>query len=165
MQQTIIQVVTALLGSLGFAFMFNLGKRNVIPAAVNGMCTWIVYILVRNIIDDVFIPSLAASLWAAIYAEIAARIMKAPANQYLIVGLIPLLPGVLLSAGINSSRSEQDGRGFFPTKDSANIRQVNPYETIGFSASRTKLNSSKKCVLHRLCMMNLTLAATSGESK
>ena len=87
MQQTIIQVVTALLGSLGFAFMFNLGKRNVIPAAVNGMCTWIVYILVRNIIDDVFIPSLAASLWAAIYAEIAARIMKAPANQYLIVGL------------------------------------------------------------------------------
>ena len=93
MQQTIIQVVTALLGSLGFAFMFNLGKRNVIPAAVNGMCTWIVYILVRNIIDDVFIPSLAASLWAAIYAEIAARIMKAPANQYLIVGLIPLLPG------------------------------------------------------------------------
>ena len=81
MQQTIIQVVTALLGSLGFAFMFNLGKRNVIPAAVNGMCTWIVYILVRNIIDDVFIPSLAASLWAAIYAEIAARIMKAPAKK------------------------------------------------------------------------------------
>ena len=96
MQQTIIQVVTALLGSLGFAFMLNLGKRNVIPAAVNGMCTWIVYILVRNIIDDVFIPSLAASLWAAIYAEIAARIMKAPANQYLIVGLIPLLPGAPL---------------------------------------------------------------------
>ena len=57
---------------------------------------WNVHILVRNIIDDVFIPSLAASLWAAIYAEIAARIMKAPANQYLIVGLIPLLPGAPL---------------------------------------------------------------------
>ena len=91
-----VQIITALLGSLGFALMFNLGRRNVIPAAVNGMCTWIVYILVRNIIDDVFIPSLAASLWAAIYAEIAARIMKAPANQYLIVGLIPLLPGAPL---------------------------------------------------------------------
>ena len=103
MQQTIIQVVTALLGSLGFAFMFNLGKRNVIPAAVNGMCTWIVYILVRNIIDDVFIPSLAASLWAAIYAEIAARIMKAPANQYLIVGLIPLLPGAPLYYTLSAS--------------------------------------------------------------
>ena len=96
MQQTVIQIITALFGSLGFALMFNLGKRNVIPAAVNGMCTWIVYIIVRNIIDDVFVPSLAASLWAAIYAEIAARIMKAPANQYLIVGLIPLLPGAPL---------------------------------------------------------------------
>lgn len=53
-----VQIITALLGSLGFALMFNLGRRNVIPAAVNGMCTWIVYILVRNIIDDVFILSL-----------------------------------------------------------------------------------------------------------
>lgn len=96
MQQTVIQIVTALLGSLGFALMFDLEKRNVIPAAVNGMCTWIVYILMKNIIDDVFVPSLVASLWAAIFAEVAARVMKAPANQYLIVGLIPLLPGAPL---------------------------------------------------------------------
>ena len=66
MQEVIIQIVTAFLGSLGFAYMFNLGKRNVIPAAVNGMCTWVVYILIRAIIDDVFIPSLVATLWAAI---------------------------------------------------------------------------------------------------
>lgn len=33
-----VQIITALLGSLGFALMFNLGRRNVIPAAVNGMC-------------------------------------------------------------------------------------------------------------------------------
>ena len=96
MQEVIVQIVTAFLGSLGFAYMFNLGKRNVIPAAVNGMCTWVVYILIRAIIDDVFIPSLVATLWAAIYAEIAARVMKAPANQYLIVGVIPLLPGAPL---------------------------------------------------------------------
>lgn len=96
MQEVIVQIVTAFLGSLGFAYMFNLGKRNVIPAAVNGMCTWVVYILIRAIIDDVFIPSLVATLWAAIYAEIAARVMKAPANQYIIVGVIPLLPGAPL---------------------------------------------------------------------
>lgn len=96
MQEVIVQIVTAFLGSLGFAYMFNLGKRNVIPAAVNGMCTWVVYILIRAIIDDVFIPSLVATLWAAIYAEVAARVMKAPANQYLIVGVIPLLPGAPL---------------------------------------------------------------------
>ena len=35
MQEVIVQIVTAFLGSLGFAYMFNLGKRNVIPAAVN----------------------------------------------------------------------------------------------------------------------------------
>lgn len=115
MQQTVIQIVTALLGSLGFALMFNLEKRNVIPAAVNGMCTWIVYILMKNIIDDVFVPSLVASLWAAIFAEVAARVMKAPANQYLIVGLIPLLPGAplyyTLSAAFDSDWVTAGARG------------------------------------------------------
>lgn len=115
MQQTVIQIVTALLGSLGFALMFDLEKRNVIPAAVNGMCTWIVYILMKNIIDDVFVPSLVASLWAAIFAEVAARVMKAPANQYLIVGLIPLLPGAplyyTLSAAFDSDWVTAGARG------------------------------------------------------
>ena len=115
MQQTIIQVVTALLGSLGFAFMFNLGKRNVIPAAINGMCTWVVYILMGKVVDDVFIPSLVASLWAAIFAEAAARIMKATANQDLIVGLIPLLPGAplyyTLSAAFDSDWVMASARG------------------------------------------------------
>ena len=95
--------------------MANGGTDNHCASGITGICAYVqswqaecdtgggqwivhmeVYILVRNIIDDVFIPSLAASLWAAIYAEIAARIMKAPANQYLIVGLIPLLPGAPL---------------------------------------------------------------------
>lgn len=115
MQQTIIQIVTALLGSLGFALMFNLGKRNVVPAAINGMCTWIVYILMGKVVDDVFVPSLVASLWAAIFAEAAARIMKAPANQYLIVGLIPLLPGAplyyTLSAAFDSDWVTAGARG------------------------------------------------------
>lgn len=115
MQQNLIQIVTALFGSLGFALMFDLGKRNVIPSAINGMCTWAVYILVRNVIDDVFIPSLVASLWAAIFAEIVARIMKAPANQYLIVGLIPLLPGAplyyTLSAAFESNWAVARARG------------------------------------------------------
>lgn len=34
LQQVIVQIITALFGSLGFALMFNLGKRNVIPAAI-----------------------------------------------------------------------------------------------------------------------------------
>ena len=62
-----------------------------------------------------FVPSLVASLWAAIFAEVAARIMKAPANQYLIVGLIPLLPGAplyyTLSAAFDSDWVTAGARG------------------------------------------------------
>ena len=37
--------------------------------------------------------SFAASAATAVWAEILARVKKTPAQQYLIVGLIPLIPG------------------------------------------------------------------------
>lgn len=93
---TLIQIITALLGSFGFALMFNLGMRNAAISSINGMCTWIIYVIIEQKVDSIFISAFVAAVWAAVFAEVAARIMKAPANQYLIVGIIPLLPGAPL---------------------------------------------------------------------
>ena len=43
--------------------------------------------------QSVFLQSFAASAATAIWAEALARVKKTPAQQYLIVGLIPLIPG------------------------------------------------------------------------
>ena len=64
-----ITLLTALLGSAGFALLFNV-RRQLLP--------------------------LAASAVTAVWSEILARVKKTPAQQYLIVGLIPLVPGATL---------------------------------------------------------------------
>lgn len=96
MWEIIIQGVTSFLGALGFALTFNLQRRNILPASLGGLLAWLVYTPLETRCEDVFVPTVAASLSAALYSEILARTMKAPSNQYLVVGIIPLLPGSLL---------------------------------------------------------------------
>ena len=48
------------------------------------------------------VQSFAASAATAVWAEILARIKKTPAQQYLIVGLIPLIPGGTLYYVMNA---------------------------------------------------------------
>ncbi len=92
----IIQIIMAFAGSYGFALMFNVKRGHIIYAAVNGMLSWALYLIVQHVVGDILIASTAASLFASIYAQIAARIRMAPATQFMIIGLIPLIPGAPL---------------------------------------------------------------------
>ena len=76
-------LLTALLGSAGFALLFNVRKQLLPLAALGGALCWGAYLL-------------AASAVTAVWSEILARVKKTPAQQYLIVGLIPLVPGATL---------------------------------------------------------------------
>ena len=79
--QTFIGLLTALLGSAGFALIFNV-RRQLLPlAALGGALCWGAYL------------SFTASAVTAVWSEVLARIKKTPAQQYLIIGLIPLVPG------------------------------------------------------------------------
>lgn len=98
----IVQVLTAGLGSLGFALLFNVRRRYLAACALNGAAGWIIYILASHLGANVMYASLFSTLWIASYAEIFARIMKTPANQFLIVGLIPLVPGAPLYRAMRS---------------------------------------------------------------
>ena len=91
--QSCIGLLTALLGSLGFALLFNV-RRQLLPlAALGGALCWGAYLLAGRLTASVFLQSLAASAVTAVWSEILARIKKTPAQQYLIIGLIPLVPG------------------------------------------------------------------------
>ena len=54
------------------------------------------YLLAGVWTQSVFVQSFAASAVTAVWSEILARVKKTPAQQYLIVGLIPLVPGATL---------------------------------------------------------------------
>lgn len=57
------------------------------------MLCWGIYLLGAHYYNGEFIPCLLASAVAAFYAEILARIKKAPATLFLITGVLPVIPG------------------------------------------------------------------------
>ena len=91
-----VGLLTALLGSAGFALLYNVRKQLLALAALGGALCWGVYLLTGQVTQSAFLQSFAASAATAVWAEILARIKKTPAQQYLIVGLIPLVPGATL---------------------------------------------------------------------
>ena len=88
-----IELLTALLGSAGFALLFNVRKQLLPLAALGGALCWGTYLLAGQATDVVFLQSFAASAVTAVWSEVLARVKKTPAQQYLIIGLVPLVPG------------------------------------------------------------------------
>ena len=89
----IIQTIAAFIGSIGFAIFFKMKGKQIVLAGVGGAVTWVVYLLVQHFIEGYFVPYLAASIFVGIYAEIMARVNKAPATIFLTAAAVPLIPG------------------------------------------------------------------------
>lgn len=83
----------AFFASLGFGIFDNIRGSKLFFAGLCGGLGWLVYLaagaLSLSDIECYFWATAAISL----YAEIAARIQKAPATLYLVPALIPLVPG------------------------------------------------------------------------
>jgi len=92
----IIQLIAALLGSAGFAMLFHLRGKLVLPAGIGGMLCWGTYLLAEYYLGGLFIPSVIGSAFAALYAELLARKMKAPATLFFVPTVISMIPGSTL---------------------------------------------------------------------
>ncbi|MDO4962247.1 MAG: threonine/serine exporter family protein [Eubacteriales bacterium] len=94
MSAHVIQLISACAGSAGFALIFNVRGGRIISATVSGFISWGLYLLftIRFGLSD-FYAYILASAGLALFAEIMARAQKAPATAFLVIGMIPLLPG------------------------------------------------------------------------
>ena len=88
-----VQLITAFTGSVGFSLLFNVRRGKLTLAGLGGVIAWGVYLLsvllISNDVPRFFLASLALTL----YAEIMARVCKAPATVFLVSASIPLIPG------------------------------------------------------------------------
>ena len=86
------------------------GLRAVLPCAApalaaghpGGRPVLVLYLLVFWRSGEVFLSSLAAATAICLWSETLARVRKAPANIFLIPGIIPLLPGGALYYTMNA---------------------------------------------------------------
>ena len=92
----LLQLLMAFFGSAGFAIMFHLRRNFLMIASFGGLLTWLVYLICAPVMPGYFFPSLAASAFGALYAEVLARWLKAPSTLFFIVAMIPLIPGSTL---------------------------------------------------------------------
>ena len=93
MDSIIFQLITAWIGAVSFCFVFNL-RRQLIPiASLGSVLCWGIYLIGANYYKGELVPCLLAASAAALYAEILARIKKAPATLFLVTGVLPVIPG------------------------------------------------------------------------
>lgn len=89
----IIQIITGIIGSIGFALIFNI-KRAQIPYIIvgSGIGT-AVYLFIYHFTQNTFLSNMLAAVFCTASAEFLARWRKAPATIFLIIHIIPLVPG------------------------------------------------------------------------
>ena len=89
----ILQILSGFIGSLGFAILFNIRGKRLYAAAMGGLLSWLLFVLLNKWIgNEVVAYFLVAGLVSA-YAEIMARVLKSPTTTFIITSLIPMIPG------------------------------------------------------------------------
>lgn len=88
-----LQCLTAALGCIGFTILFNVHGKGSFLCVLGGGLTWAAYGIAFMLTKNEILCYFLATLFAASYAEIMARIRKCPAIAYLVVSLFPLIPG------------------------------------------------------------------------
>ena len=89
----IITSLGAFLGCTGFSLLFNIHGPGGLLCSLGGVLTWACYLLGLKAGFSPVLSYFWASIFAAVYAEILARVRKYPAISYLVVSLFPLIPG------------------------------------------------------------------------
>ncbi len=83
----------AILASTGFCIIFNIRQpKRILFASLGGGLAWAIYLLAAPSGSDLFCY-FAATIGLSVYAEVMARLFKCPATEFLLVALIPLVPG------------------------------------------------------------------------
>lgn len=93
MYEMILQLVTAFLGSLGFALLFQVRRDRLFLASLGGFIAWGVYLLMGLATDQDVIRYFVASVVLTVYGETLARMVKCPATLFIVTASIPLIPG------------------------------------------------------------------------
>lgn len=87
------QMLAAFVGSIGFAIVLRIKGRQILYAGIGGFITWGIYLLAYDELKSYFLANFIAAVFVAVYAEIMARVNKAPSTIFLTAAAVPLIPG------------------------------------------------------------------------
>lgn len=88
-----IEAIGCLISCIGFSILFNIHGPGILICAAGGVMTWLTYRIAGFLGCGDILAYFWGTAFAALYAEIMARIRKFPAISYLSVAAFPLIPG------------------------------------------------------------------------
>lgn len=85
--------ILAFISCAGFSILFNVQKRTILAAAFNGAIGWTISVGLDIPQVSYIFANLLAALVVGLLAELFAIIQKTPATAFMVIGVIPLVPG------------------------------------------------------------------------
>lgn len=92
-QSEIIQILAGFVGSIGFAILFNIRGKRLLAAAIGGLFSWLLFVILSKFIANESAGYFIVALAISIYAEVMARVLKTPTTVFITTSLVPLIPG------------------------------------------------------------------------
>jgi len=96
MNEHLILILAAGVGSAGFAVLFNTSKIQILCAAASGLLVSGLYVLLSSYYSSILLNNMLCAMFVTLYAELFARFLKAPTSVFLFPAIISLVPGGFL---------------------------------------------------------------------
>lgn len=88
-----LQLPGAFIACLGFSLLFNVQGFGMVLCALGSVLAWAGYIFTLQFGGGSLLAYFLSSVIASGYAEIMARVRKYPAISYLVIAILPFIPG------------------------------------------------------------------------
>ena len=88
-----IQMLTAVIGTIGFSLIFRVRLIHLPFVAIGGLLTYFVYYSLEQIGWNLFLISFLGAVAGAVYSEFAARLRRSPVIVFVLPSMVPIIPG------------------------------------------------------------------------
>ncbi len=89
----VIPCIIIFIACIAFGMQFNIVRRHLVAAAIGAVLSELVFSVMTGLEVSTVKSIFFAAAAVALYSEILARAFRSPVNMYLVVGIIPLVPG------------------------------------------------------------------------
>lgn len=88
-----VMILTATVGTVGYCLNVNIKRNKIVYGCLGGMLSTFLYCVCIEAGMSLLLQNLIPAAVVTFYAEVLARVVKAPATVFLIPSIIPLVPG------------------------------------------------------------------------
>lgn len=93
LEQFALPCLYSLIASAAFGVQFNIKLRHMITAAIGATITQLIFVSYELSGTSEMLCYFFSAMAVSVYAELMARRLHVPVNMYLVIGIIPLVPG------------------------------------------------------------------------